>query len=932
MKKPHLAQAARSAALAGLIAVLAATAGCGEPGEAELLASAKQQLAKKELDTAKVQIKSLLQKNPSSGEGRLVFGQLLLDSGDMAGAESELTRALDLGQPEAAVLPLLADSMLAQGKGAALLQRFGKTSLADPKADATLRTHLAAAEAQAGNKPGADEQLAQALRAGPDHAPALLLQARLLASTGDRAGALAQVEGLIQRQPDVPEAWLLKGDLLQATKPADKADALAAYARAITLRPTLLPAHTASIMIQLGKPDLDAAAAQLAALQKVAPKQPQTLFMEALLADQRGEHKRVRELTQLLLRGSPANPPLLMLAGQAEFKLDALAQAEALFAKAMQLAPKAAPPRLQLAQVQMRTGQADKAVLTLKPLVEGEHPDAQALTLIGQAQLMVGDKKAADASFARAAKLRPTDARTRTTLALSQLAGGQDSAGLAALQEIAAGDKGNTADLALITAQAQRGDTAGALKAVDALAAKMPGKPLPDHVRGRLALQQNDLPGARKFFEAALAKDADYTPSLAGLAAMDLASKQPAAARSRFEAALQRNPKNVPAMLAMAEISARSGEPPENTATWLDSAIKADPANIAPRLMLVDLYLASRQAKAALTAAQAGLAALPDNADLLDRQGRALLGLGEVQQAVSTFSKLATLNPRLALPQLRLADAQAQAKNKTAVAAAVRRAAEIAPKDPQVQQAQFSLAVMEDKPAQALVVARAVQAQRPAQAAGYLMEGDVELRQQHWDAAAAVLRKATTLKDPGDAVLRLHAALVAGKKTADADKLAADYRKANPGDTGFVMYLGDAALAAGNFAQAESHYQSVLGQQAENPLALNNLAYILAMQKKPGALAMAERALKASPNSPAVMDTVAFCLAAENQLPRALTLQAQAVAAAPEAPQFRLQLAKLQLQSGDKASARTELTTLAKLGASFARQAEVAELLKSSGG
>ena len=55
------------------------------------------------------------------------------------------------------------------------------------------------------------------------------------------------------------------------------------------------------------------------------------------------------------------------------------------------------------------------------------------------------------------------------------------------------------------------------------------------------------------------------------------------------------------------------------------------------------------------------------------------------------------------------------------------------------------------------------------------------------------------------------------------------------------------------------------------------------------------------------------------------------VASAPDAAQFRLQLAKLHLQAGDKPSARTELATLAKLGSAFPRQAEVAELLKSAG-
>ena len=79
-------------------------------------------------------------------------------------------------------------------------------------------------------------------------------------------------------------------------------------------------------------------------------------------------------------------------------------------------------------------------------------------------------------------------------------------------------------------------------------------------------------------------------------------------------------------------------------------------------------------------------------------------------------------------------------------------------------------------------------------------------------------------------------------------------------------------------------------------------------------------------------DTLAFALESANQLPRALEVQTRVVKLAPDLPQFRLQLARLKLKSGDKAAARDELKQLAKLGERFPRQNEVAELLKSAGG
>ncbi|MDH4393857.1 MAG: PEP-CTERM system TPR-repeat protein PrsT [Aquabacterium sp.] len=925
-------RAARWAGVALAAALVAGLAACGGPDTAKLLAQARASLAKKDVDAARIHLKGVLQKSPDNGEARFLLGQLLLDSGDVAGAEVELRRALELQHPEQQVLPALASALLGQNKAALTLQQFGNAKLADSAAQARLQTTLAMAEASTGNIDAAGNRLDGALRDLPGHTPALLLRARLAAARGDQADALAQVKALLSKQPDLAEAWQLQGDLLlraPAGQPAPPAaPAMAAYQEALTRQPANAAVHAAIIGLHLAANDVAAATTQWQAMQKAAPQNAQTLFFEAVLAAQKGDHKRTRELTQTLLRNAPNNLQVLLLAAQAELQLNAVAQAEAHLGKAVQLAPQAPGPRRQLAQAQLRGGQADKALATLAPLL-GDKADADTLALAAQAQMMKGDTTAADASFARAARLKPDDLRVRTAMALSSAAKGKGPAALAELRAVAAADKGTTADLALVNLLVRGNDLPGALKAVENLAAKLPDDALPDQLRGRIALQRKDLPGARQHFEAALAKNADYLPALAGLAALDLNDKQTDTAKARFEAALQRNPKNAGAMLALAELAARSGGKADEVAQWLNKAVAADPADAAARVLLVDQLLTTNQTKAAQDAAQAGLVALPDNTELLDRLGRAQLVLGATQQAILTFNQLATAAPQSALPHLRLADAHTAARNTTAAAAAVRRAGELAPDQPLVQQAQVLMALQENRFDQALTIARKVQAQRPDDAAGHSMEGDVELRRKNWDAAATALRKAVARHQAGDAPQRLHVALLAGKKNAEADAMAQDWRQKHPQDMAFVLHLGDQALATNRSAEAEALYQQVIEKQPANVLALNNLAYLMATQKKPGAVALAERALLGAPKAPAVMDTLALALAAEQQVKRAVDMQKQAVAAAPDNHNFRFQLAKLMVQAGDKSTARGELSALAALGNKFPRQTEVADLIKT---
>ncbi len=918
--------------LAAVVAMLAMGSGCNGPSEASLLASARSHLARKEPDAARIQLKTLLQSKPDSGEARFMLGQLMADAGEPQAAEAELRRALEARHPDTAVLPLLAQVMLSLGQSQLLLSQFGQTQLSDPVADATLKTHLAAAHASEGQMDKAQALVASALQRQPGAVPALLLQARLLAATDSPAAGLKALDQLLQTSPDLAQAWAQKGDLLALRSgPADTEAALAAWRKSLALKPDNVAVHGAVIRRLLAVPDIASATTQLAALKQVAPKQHQTVFFEAVLSAQRGDYNQARELSQQLLRASPDNLQVLLLAGQAEQGLGALAKAETLFGRAVQLAPKATAPRRMLAQLQLRAGQADKALASLRPLLDEQPTDTEVLHLAAQAQLTKGDSKAAELLFERAAKRQPDDPRARTALALAQLAKGKDSSAFSELKAIASSHRSTVADLALINALLSRNQLPAAQQAIKALAVKTPGDALPEQLLGRIALQQRDVGAARKHFELALAKNADYMPALAGLAALDLQQKQPAAASQRFEAMLQRHPQHAGAMMALAEISNRNGDGAQ-ALQWLEKAVKAEPNEVTARMLLVDLYLGQQQPKLALSAARAGLVAVPGHVELLDRQGRAQMVTGDPQGALLSFTQLASQMPRSPLPLLRLADAHQANGDKQAMAESVRRAQALAPNDPLVLQAAVTLAVQQEKWPQALTAARALQSHQPGEALGLLLEGDIALRQQQWDTAAAAYRKALAKPRPGEAPLRLHLTLLRAGKAADAERFATEWQTGHADDLRFVMHLGDLAASSGQPAQAEQHYRAVLAKLPEHVLALNNLAYLLARQNKPGAVALAEQALKRAPNAPAVMDTLAFSLAADKQLEKAIALQLKAVAMAPDAPAYRLQLAKLHLQGNDTKTARTELQTLAKLGERFNRQAEVQALLKANGG
>ncbi len=906
----------------------AALVGCGGEDPEKLLGSAKEYLQKNDPKAAVIQLKNALQQKPEMAEARFLLGQALLDSGDAPSASIELRKALDLKHPPELVVPVLARALLLEGQGLKVIDQFANTELKDAKGQASLKTSLATAYGIQGDAKKAQAALAAALQLDPKYVPARLVQVRMAAGARDFDGALALVDGITADAPAELEPWQLKGDLLASVK-NDASGALAAYQKILAIKPDNFPALSGVVAVHLIKGDLEAAQTALDVLKKTQPSHPQTQYFTAQLAFQKRDFKTVKELMPQLLKVSPNNIRVLQLAGATElYAGGSLLQAEAYLSKVLQAAPTLSLPRRMLVQVYLRSGQSAKALTALEPLLAQPNPDAQVLAFAGEAHLMAGDAGKAEDFFSRATKLNPADVRSRTVLAMAQLSkGGNSDVAFGELQAIADSDKGTTANLALISALMRRNQLDRALKAIDELERKQPDKPMAANLRGRVQLARKDVPAARQSFEKALSIDPLYFPAASALASLDLADKKPDDAKKRFEAMLSRDPKNVQALLALAGLKSTAGAGKDEIISSLKNIVETNPTQPAPRLVLIEQYLANKEFKLAAAAAQDANAKLPDNAEILEALGRAQLASGDLNQAGASFKALASMQPDSALPHIRLAEVQVADKNEAAAAQSLKRALAIKPDMLAAQYALMRLDTNAGRIKDALATAESIQKQRPNEAVGYMYEGDIEARRKSWDAAADAYKDGLKKAPNTELATKLHSVLRAAGKTAEADKLASSWIKDHPNDAAFEFYLGDIAVMAQNYAQAEAKYKRVLDLQKDNAPALNNLSWVTSKLGKDGALAYAEKANSLRPNQPAFLDTLAMAQAQAQQFAKAVETQKKAMSLGADDPSLRLGLAKIYVASGDKGAAKSELETLRKLGASFAQQEEVSQLL-----
>jgi putative PEP-CTERM system TPR-repeat lipoprotein len=915
---------ARAALIA--LAAVALLSACRHDDPASLLGSAKEYLAKKDNKAAVIQLKNALQIDPNQAEARFLLGKTLLDMGDPAGAESDLAKALELKYPAQQVVPPLLRARLRLGMFARIVDESAKLKLESGDATADAQTTIGQAYLAQGKADMAQAAFAAALAANPQYAPARLAQARLKAANRDLDGALAVVDAVLAGSAGDYEAWKLKGDILRVKGETDKA--IAAYADAIKARSDFLPAHAALVVALLQTGKREEAARRLEAMQQVAPKHPQTLYLVALQSYQEKKFAAAREAIQQQLKLVPDNVPGMQLAGVVEFELKSYAQAEAYLVKVLHQAPDAALARRVLLASYVRTGQTDKAMEALRGAGDRIDNDSEMLALAGQVYLQAGDAKKAQEFLAKASRLDPNNSRKATSLALSHLAGGDADMAFSELDRIAASDTASTADLALIAAHVLRGEFDQALAAVAALEKKLPNDALPQYLRGSTLLAKRDLPGARASFTRALAINPGYFPAAASLANLDVLDKKPEDARKRFDAVLAADPKNMQAMLALAELRARNGGGTDEVAALIDKAVAANPTEPMPRLALISHYLRAKEEKRAVAAAQEALAALPDRPDVLDAAGQAQRLAGDTNQALASYNKLAALQPDSPLPYLRMAEVNVAAKNNDAALQSLGKALAIKPDLVDAQRGIIQLHLAAGRVAEALAVAHEVQKQRPKDPIGFVLEGDAQASRKAWKEAAAAYRAGMKQTDAPQPVARLHAALVAAGSRDEADKLTAAWMRAHPKDAIVRTYLAEGATARKDYAVATQLYREALEAQPKNPLLLNNLAWVAAQERDPKAIEYAETANQLAPNRPEIMDTLGTLLVAKGDTTRGVDLLQQAADLAPAQGAIRLNLAKALIKAKQVAAARKQLDSLAALGDKFPAQAEVAQLLK----
>lgn len=300
--------------------------------------------------------------------------------------------------------------------------------------------------------------------------------------------------------------------------------------------------------------------------------------------------------------------------------------------------------------------------------------------------------------------------------------------------------------------------------------------------------------------------------------------------------------------------------------------------------------------------------------------------------AVNSYRKLVELVPNSAEAYFRLGLAQVAVKDENGGRTNLRRALDIDVDHQASRAALIDLELRTNQPDQALAVANNFRERRPELAAADVLVGDILMRTERYKDATAAYEKAKAKQNSAMVANRLFQARSKAGDTVNAIKPLEEWVAANPDDQATRLVMATAYLQVGQNDRALEQHEKLFAVAPENPLLLNNLAWLYHQKGDKRAKEYASKAHGLAPDSGAVTDTYGWILLKEGDVKQGLEKLQKASSQDPENGEIRYHMIVALKQAGRRDEARRALEDLLKSGREFDSMKEARTLLRELSG
>ncbi len=920
--------------LAGLVAgggALAAEPTAGGHYERALAAADKG-----ELETAVIHLKNALQLEPDNLPARILLGRVLLEGGAPEAAEKELKTARSLGADEAILLIPLAKAYLMQDKYEQVVDEIVPAGLGR---DVEATVQLLRAEAFLGLRRPDDAEGAffAATRLMPNDPRGFVGLGRVAFIEGNIQGAANFAEKALQLAGDSAGAWSLKGDIERYLRQPQAA--LVAYQAAIDADPDQVPARVnrAAILVELGR--LDEARAEIAEIRARIPGDPRADYLDALVLAREGRNADARvalesaatTLKRRSLRTLRSHPPTVLLNGLIAFALENFEEATTYLSRYVHLRPNDPYGHEILGALHIRMGNTLAAVEELKKVLAIRPDDVRILNMIAAAFIENGQYDRGTAYFIRAARLEPDSIPARMRLGLGYLASGEVREAVDELK--AAFEKAPEslqAGIFLALAQLHNRNFDDAIRTARKIESSHPDVPYVQNLLGTALLGRGDFDQARKRFEHALALDPRYVPAHLNLARLDARAGDLDAAIRRYNQILAWDNRQIQAIVELAKL-AHARNQMDAAIAGMERARALDPDNPAPWYSLVSYQAEKGEFDEALRIAEDYRRQHPQDLRMLRLTAEVQFAAGRHKDAIGLLREVVELSDRRGPALYELGQLQERVGDLSGARIAYRRAIAWDRSMVPAWRALIDLISRSGNTDEALSLVADLRTAVPEAPATDLIAARVLRRAGQFRKAERLLRRLIAREASAEATIELYRVLAGSQQLARGIKLLENWLAGHDDDHGVRLILANGYIRAGALRKAIALYEALNRRVPDNPVVLNNLAWLYHKVADERALDFAMRAYARAPDDALVLDTYGWILVQKGEATRGLSLLREARTRAATDPQIHYHLAAALAALGRTDEARRELEQLLRADTAFDEVAEARALLQQLG-
>lgn len=870
---------------------------------------------------ATVDLRAVLAADGDHAEARELLGLSYLKLGDANGALRELGKARVQGVETRELAQAVVRAQILLGKyDQARAELVGHGD--DESPDWMALNGLLALGQQ--NFTPARELFDKVLARHPDHDEARrgLLQVAL--SQGDVAAARREIDTLLASTETDAGLWIIKGAL--ALKDQQLPAARAALQRALALAPHNPAAVLGMTQTLLASGESDAAGAQLDTLGAQGAEDPRVNFLRARIAEQRKDYDTALLSLKKVLLAAPNDRDALVMGARLSFSLGQFSRAEEYAAQLLQLEPDNQAARRLLGSIQLASGRLDglSAVTGEDEQGMAASQDPGTLALLGTAYLKRGNYADAEAQLKKAATLAPDSLPIRTQLALGKLSTGHSDEAIKDLKAVIA-EQQDFVQAHVMLVLAYLGDKHGelALAAARELIAIKPDDALPHNVLGFVYESIGDKQEAASAYQQALAKDADFHPARINLARLAVQDKDLPSARQHFRDVLARDEFNPNALMGLAALALHDKHSDDAEKYW-QQAREHNVEAVAPRLALARYFREKGNLPRAEEAIKEAYK-LASYAPLVQAEyARVMLSTGDEQAGLTAAKALVERAPD-SIPALELlARAHNQVGNETGLQDDLKRIIKLDPEHQSAQTLLAQLALRHKDEQTAERIAKAMTRQSKNVAAGQELLGDIAWQREDAKAAAEAYTRAFEVAPDSRIVLKLdHAEHELGID----NKRLEQWLVAHPDDERALLAQATILQQQGSADAAVVAYERMLESGKQDPVVLNNLAWLYFERQDGRALDLAKQAYDLAPQQPQIVDTYAWILFQQGKREQGLGMLKKAAELAPGDPDIAVHVASALADSGQQAEALEQVRGVLSAHQQFSLRKDAEALL-----